>query len=320
MRVLVTGADGFVGRHLLKRLIRDGHTVIACTRRMRVPKPGLPIQCVQIDLLSQDELASHPGHFENVDALVHLASIMPTDEGMDGSQYMRGNHDFTVSLIEFLAEHVSHRLPIVYLSSIGVVGNSPDLKDAEKVDESTAVAKDLHPYFRSKLAAEHALAGIRNDQLAPVIFRLTSPYGSTMPVRSVLPSFVDRARRGERISWHGSGNRSQDFIFVDDVAQICVRAIETPLDPGDPCLFNLASGENTSMKKLAAQVCEIYPVAAGPSGQSDAQEGKTWGVDNARLLRTFGLPRLTTLEDGLKAYATSLDDAECHRELIWWED
>jgi UDP-glucose 4-epimerase len=311
MHILITGSDGFIGKHLVRGAVADGHRVTALTRRDRRVRNPQQVRNVPCDLLVPEGWDKAFEDIRDVDAVVHLAAIMPDAADVMPQDFEIGNHQFTRFLYDRVSKDASKVVPFVYFSSIGVIGDvQQDIVD-ERYEGN---AENLHPYFASKLAGEDAIRQLNNAHINAFIFRLTSPYGPLMVQKSVLPFFVNRARNGDDLSWHGSGTRTQDFIHVDDIVGICMKAIEKNRDGIEPHMFYLASGQKTQMKQLAGIIADQCGVSAEASGQDDPQEGKNWGIDNSALKDFFDLMEMTDLRDGVGRYIDAQDD----HGLIWW--
>jgi nucleoside-diphosphate-sugar epimerase len=119
--------------------------------------------------------------------------------------------------------------------------------------------------------------------------------------------FLQRALQGEDLSYHGSGSRMQDFVYVDDVAEAALDGLRA----GRSGVFNVASGEPVTMKELAELVTELVApeVRVVGSGQPDPQEGQTarYSIDAAR--RVLGWAPATALRRGLQLWRDRLAQA-----------
>jgi UDP-glucose 4-epimerase len=272
------------------------------TRKRHEPK-ATTIDVVELDLLDDETLSLSPERVGRIDAVFHLAAIMPNGQ-TDAEAYKRANGAATKSLI---TQCVRHGIPnFVYCSSIGVIGTPK----TRPIDMSHPV-NPLHPYFTGKLLGEEACKNAAEQGLTTHIFRLTSPYGPQMPRHSVLPLFVSKAITGQPISWHGSGSRAQDFIYIQDILTALLSAADTKKS-GSYCL---GSGKATSMMELAEVIALLIPgTRMAPSGQIDPQEGVVWEADITPLAQQFHLPTPLSIQTGLECYIANLSEPP----ETWW--
>jgi nucleoside-diphosphate-sugar epimerase len=287
-RALVTGATGFVGRALTKRLLADGWDVAALARDPARLDPA--VEAIAADLAEPATLRVDRGY----DALFHLGACLPSPDAT-GRDFRTCNVAATETLLAAAAQAGVRRF--IYMSSISVIGAPATSPVGE--DHSTA---PNNPYSASKLAAERACVAAQARGQSVVALRLTSPYGAGMAKGTVLPVFVARALRGEPLTWHGDGSRAQDFVHVDDVAAGCLAAA-TAAAPGP--LYNLASGVATMMRALAETIAAQTGVPAAASGQPDPQDGVRWDISIERARTELGYAPRLALADGLAAYIAS---------------
>ncbi len=307
MKALVTGADGFVGRWLVKALLDQGMDVVALTRRSREPVSSR-VQNIQADLLDCATLQQTLDMLKDVDYVFHLAALLPSNE-ISLEDYKTANVQATEVILAW-AKRQSVR-SFVFMSTVAVIGAPLEVP----ITESHPVDPQID-YARSKLDAEKVVEAYRASGFACMSMRLTSPYGAGMKSSSVLPLFVSKAAAGQIINWHGSGSRAQDFIDVRDVAALCIAASRLPYEQM-PSVLNLGSGRATSMKQLAEAVKLHYPqVEIGSSGKDDPQEGVVWEMDMSEAYFLFPGFQHTDFGDGLRHYIKTLPS----QGPVWWND
>jgi len=291
MRALVTGGTGFIGRHLVQKLVRDGWSV-CCLSRRPVRSTNKAVSSLEYDLGDSGPLRFDAPRIGKVDAIFHCAARLPSAEAAEAVSFISDNGGATLKLIEACAEFGIERF--IYLSSISVIGVPVSLPIAE--DHPLAPKT---PYALGKAAGELACCVARDMGVKATALRLSSPYGPGMNQQTVLPLFVDRARRGETLAWHGTGSRSQDFIHVDDVVDACLLAAGA----SEQGVFCLGSGIATPMKALAQSIVSLIPNAvAEPSGKPDLQEGLSWQLNIDKIAQSLHFQPKISLIDGLRDY------------------
>ena len=245
MRIIVTGASGYLGGVIHRDLLRHGAKAIGTTRcgdgREDTPK-------VEVDL-------AHGGRLDAlsdclpVDAVVHAAATLPG--GIRDEDMLIDNQRMTLNLARWAIEAGVRYF--LQLSSCAVYGQRPDPCD------ELAVPRPVTLYAASKLACEHLadsllpVAGIRTCHL-----RVSAPYGPHQRLETVVKRFLTCAVRGEAVTVWGTGGRTQNFVFEEDVAQ----AVRLALGSGAEGVFNISGEGSTSMRELA-DLC----VSAAGGGQ-----------------------------------------------------
>lgn len=313
MRALVTGATGFIGRHLVLELRRRGWDVLCMVRTPVEPlDPG--IRCIAGDLLRPeslrlDDFASRESNLGSVDTLFHFAARMP-GERISTSEYIAANCAATAELLEAAAS-LSIR-SVVYASSLPVIGRPEKIPIAED-----HIARPKHPYHLSKLCGEMACEMARRVTGQRVTsLRISSPYGPGMAKNTVISRFVNCALRNEDFGWMGSGSRAQNFVHVSDVVNAALLAANASY----PAVYNIGGSETTNMRELANLVLRLASGSQSKiasAGAIDLEEGFRWEVDLARAASGLGYRPMTSLEQGLREY---MSWAESNRPAPnWWK-
>lgn len=308
MRALITGATGFLGSRLVGEL-RARAWALVCLVRRPVWCIDETIECVRVDIEREDVGETKFSAVAPVDVVFHLAAKMPNLRMSDPEAYVRANGLATIRLLDLAWRLGAQRF--VYASSISVIGAPDRLPVTE--DHATV---PTNPYALGKLCGEQACELARRTQGRSVTsLRITSPYGAGMPVGTVLPGFVARALASEDLAWYGSGDRTQDFVHVDDVVQACIRATESDKSG----VYNIGGGRPVRMSDLARMIVTLVPGSrsrAVPDGRPDPQEGIRWMVDIAKARRELGYNPQRGLEEGVREYVGAVRRGAAVRR--WW--
>ncbi len=263
-RLLITGADGFVGRWLVREARAAGTPVVAAIMPAASPPTewqgsgGAAVDVVRADLLDDDAVQRLAD--ARPDAVVHLAAIASGAEARrDPDAAVKINAAGTTLLAALLA--MSSRPRFLFVSTGEVYGAD----HASPIDE-TAPVIPASPYASSKARAEAALGAIWQRTGLPVIVARAFPHtGPGQSATYVLPALVGRLREAKRTGARtvATGNLSavRDFLDVRDV----VRAYLSLLDHGVPgeC-YNVASGAGHQLSEcfgLLARMVGVHAVA-----------------------------------------------------------
>lgn len=273
-RVIVTGAGGQVGRGLANGLMSRGIAVVGVVRS---PPGFAEFETVTLDLEAGSLVDACRGWRPM--AVVHCAASVPfpparPDDATRADATRRVDTRVFEACVEFKCD-------LIYTSScILYDATDPSIKTERSVVDATT------PYANAKLNGERAAAALPGA----AVMRLPSPIGERPRGGAVMDRFIDRALRGEPLELWGTGEREQDFIHVDDVAEFVARALQA----GARGTFNVASGRPVSMRRLAEAIVGI--VGRGSvvvAGHPDPQEGHTARYDTQLARDSLGWgPRL----------------------------
>jgi UDP-glucose 4-epimerase len=278
VRVVVTGASGFVGSRVRPLLAAHGHEVCAVARSGdRAPEAG--VSWVMCDVRDHGFVDLLP---ETADAIVHLAQAggSPHDESL-----LRAvNVESTRLLLDYARRAGTGRFVLASSGSVYGGGTSPLREDLPP--------RPLDAYARSKSEAEALLA-----EAAPGVdvcaLRLFAPYGPGQDGRLV-SDLVGRVSAGRPVSLRGDGHPRMTPIFVDDAAAILVRTIETDVPP----ILNVAGDEVLSIRDMAETIgraLDVTPLFESALGNPPPD----FVADTTLLRETFELGELTSFERGI---------------------
>ena len=292
MKILVTGGAGFIGSHVVDRLLAAGHEPrIFDVRRSKYHAAG------EVDLVLGDlgDRAALRGALAGCDAIAHLAAVADVNiVASNPAEANRVNAEGTFALLEAMRAVDVGRL--LYASTVWVYGGASE----EEVDEDTPIALPDHVYTATKLAGEaycHSFAQLYG--LEQTILRFGIPYGPRAREATVVPAFVARARAGKAIMIAGDGRQSRQFVYVEDLAQGVVAALQ-PTAAGR--VYNLVGDASTTVREIADTVREIVgdvPIVHTPERPADLRIGRVSGV---RAAAELGWQATTPFVDGVRRY------------------
>jgi UDP-glucose 4-epimerase len=259
MKVLVTGGAGFIGSHMVGRLLSDGHEVVVLDNLATGLRESVPaaVRFVKGDVSQIDDVAR--AFAGGLDAVFHIAGQVSlirsyTDPTID----LRTNVQGTLNV---LTSCVKHRVPrLLYASSMTVYSSSAPLPTPED-----SPCEPTSYYGITKYAGEryvHATAARRDLDFPFQItaFRMYNVYGPRQaldnPYQGVLGIFLGNLLRGEPITIFGDGEQSRDFIYISDIVDGWMGALKNPASFGKS--INLGSGKRLSINYLADAVLSAF--------------------------------------------------------------
>jgi UDP-glucose 4-epimerase len=282
LRVLVTGATGFVGRATVRRLVIAGHTVTALThqRTVRLPEEVTVVRGDVCNLASLRDVA-------DVDAVCHLAALTNTrDSRREPLRYFQTNTVGTVNLLQALTEARAGTIPsVVFLSTCAVYG-----EPVGPVGEH-ALADPRTPYGQSKLAAEHLIAAqAATGAIGGVILRTFNAAGAIDGVTDpdltrIIPKAIAVAAAQEQVLYiNGDGTVVREFVHVDDLAAAIVAALQTS-QPGRCPTYNVGSGIGVSLNEIVAATRSVSGRPLRVEHRPPVAEPKVLLADSDRIRR-----------------------------------
>jgi UDP-glucose 4-epimerase len=308
MRVLVTGAAGFIGAHLCRRLVADGHEVIGfddlsdgiLENLSDVPE----VRFVEADLRDEDALRKsasacdvilHHGAMKSVPRSVRLPGAT-TDVNVRGT-------------LNVLLAARDEGAAVVFASSSSVYGD----QDVYPVREDLE-PRPRSPYAATKLAGEALCRAWWHSYSVPTVaFRYFNVYGPGQDPNSeyaaVIPRFTVTCLTGQIPVIHGDGKQARDFTYIDDVVEANMLAARTP-ERACGRVLNVAGGrEPTSINRLLEMIAAELGVEPGPVHEPPREGDIRLSEADVSLARELiGYEPRVGIEDGIR------------RTVAWFRD
>jgi UDP-glucose 4-epimerase len=263
MKVVVTGAAGFIGSHLSERLLADGHQVTGLDsftdyydrgqkeRNLEASRKHRNFAFKELDLVEDD----FSGALVDANVVFHLAdqSAVRSSWGSHFDRFVRNNIVATQRLFEALREVPVDRL--IYASSSAVYG------DAEmSPTRESALPRPISPYGMTKLAAEHlALLYMRTFGIPVVALRYFTVYGPRQRPDMALARFMQALASGEEIEVFGDGEQARDFTYISDAVDGTIKAATANV-AGQ--IINLGGGSRVTINQVLTALEEISGMSA----------------------------------------------------------
>ncbi len=308
MRVLVTGGSGFIGSHVVDKLRDAGHTPVIYDR---VASPFHTKGDVDTVLGELDDLAALERAMDGCEAVMHLAAAADVNivakEPLDSEAC---NARGTVTVLEAARQAGVER--VVYASTIWVYTG----ESGQKVDEDSPLGMPNHLYTASKLAGEMYCRSYHElYDLETTILRFGIPYGPRARPAAVIPAFVNKALAGDALTVAGGGHQSRRFVYVEDLAEGCVRGLE-PVAANR--IYNLVSDESTTILQIAELVQELVaPVEIEDVGARTADYVGV-EVSGERARRELDWTASTPFREGVRRYVAWRRDQDDPAKAAAW--
>lgn len=291
MRVMVTGGSGFIGSHVVDKLRAAGHHVRVFDM---VPyKYRDDVEWYKGSVLNYDELRMSIG---DVDAVYHLAAVADVNDVYNEPLYAEAiNVRGTIHVLE--AARRSGVKRVIYGSTVWSYSET----DGTEVDELTPLHPPAHLYTATKIASEyycHSYSKLYD--LPTTILRYGIPYGPRARRAAVIPIFVNKALNGDPITITGDGSQFRKFVYVEDLAEGNVLALNPSAENK---IYNLDGKEKVTIRQIA----EIVQKLAGNNTEiryTEARPGDFSGkeISNKRAYKELGWEPKVGIEEGIRRY------------------
>src|SRR5438552_9750788 len=257
MRVLVTGGSGFIGSHLVEKLLASGHEVVILddfndfydpqTKHANIAGLARDVTIYHVDL-RDSELVRNLFHREKVDAIAHLAARAGVRPSIQQPRlYYETNVTVPLRLVE--AARVTEVERFVFASSSSVYGASKRIPFSE--DEH--LRQTISPYAATKVAGEFLCSTYSHlYNLRVVALRYFTVYGPRQRPDLAIHQFTRRIYAGQPIDQFGDGTTRRDYTYIEDVIQGTMAALEYEGPLFD--IFNLGESETIQLKDLIVAI------------------------------------------------------------------
>ena len=300
VKVLVTGGGGFIGSHIVDRLLADGHGVrvldnFATGRRENLLDVLPDIELVEGDIQSYERVHNA---VTGCEVVLHQGALPSVPRSVqDPLATHRANVDATLQVL--LAARDAGVRRVVFAASSAAYGNTPVLPKRE----------DMRPHPLSPYAL-HKVMGEQYCQLFTSLYgletvctRYFNVFGPRQqpgsPYSGVISLFIDALANGRRPLIHGDGRQTRDFTYVADVVTGVLACCEAPGVAGE--IINIAAGGRVSLLDLVRTVKLILGAEAepefGPVREGDVRDSQ---ADIFKARKLLGFEPRVAFEDGLR--------------------
>ncbi|MEZ2347937.1 SDR family oxidoreductase [Terriglobus sp. RCC_193] len=313
--VLVTGAAGFIGSHLVDALVERGERVrgldnFATGRAENLAGVRDRIEFTEASLTDREALAKA---VSGVDVIFHLAALPSVPRSVkDPRSSHVANVEGTFEVLE--AARAAGVKRVVYAASSSAYGNQPGFPRVE-----TMVPMPIAPYPVQKLAGEFYMKSYWQVYgLETVCLRYFNIFGPRQVPNSeysgVMAKFILQLQRGERPTIYGDGEQGRDFTYVANAVQANLLASEAPADKVAGQVFNVACGErhtlNETYRVIAGLLKSRLEPAYGPERCGDVKDSLA-SIQAAR--QAFGYAPSVGFEEGLQRTVAWYCEQHHHR-------
>ena len=295
MKLVVTGGAGFIGSHIAKYLVKNGHDVVVVDNLYRGNIENLKevkneIDFLKIDICNPEKMRDV---VRNADGVLHQAALTSVQESFNNKEeYQRVNVGGTENIFKLAKEY---GLKVVYASSSSVYGNPVTVPILESFER-----KPINPYGLTKLEDEYLAEKYAKSGTQIIGLRYFNVYGKgqTNDYAGVITNFIENITNHKPPVIYGDGTQVRDFIFVEDVAEANLAAMKSSVDHA---FINIGTGVATSISELADMLLRLSGLSLKPT-YDKPREGdvKASQADTELAKKLLSWQAKTSLEDGLR--------------------
>ena len=301
-KYVVTGGAGFIGSHLVRALVAEGHKVtvvdnLSTGDRKNLAEVEKDIEIVVADVRDTDLMRRV---CKGADVVFHQAAL-PSVPRSIADPWSTNDHNVNGTLSILIAARDAGVRRFIYAGSSSVYGNTTELPKRE-----TMPATPLSPYAVSKYAGElYCQVFCRAYGLETVVLRYFNVFGPRQnpdsPYAAVIPRFIRALLRRESPTIFGDGEQTRDFTYVENVVNANLAASRAPAGRVAGEVFNVGMGMSTSLKQLLGWLADItgftpVPVYAPPR----AGDVRASQADISKARQAFGYEPSVSLLEGLR--------------------
>lgn len=290
MKVVVTGGAGFIGSHVIDRLLEYGVTPSIFDQRASTYHPNVDHHLGSLLDLPNVRIA-----LAGADAVIHLAAVADVKDVFENPVYSEQiNSRGTLNVLEAARQTGVQR--VVYGSTTWVYSDCAETD----VDENTMLAPPSHLYSTTKLAGENYCRSY--SELYGVdytILRFGIPYGPRARDGAVVPIFTRKALNGEALTVAGDGLQFRKFVYVEDLAEGNVLALKPNAKNR---IYNLDGTEKVSILQIAETLRDI--IGDVEIAHTEARPGDFGGkeIDSSRAKQELSWEATTPFHEGVRRY------------------
>ena len=258
MKYIVTGGAGFVGSHLVKLLVKEGHQVTVIDNLHTGKKENLrsviqQITFKKIDIRNYEALEKN---MKNIDGVFHQAALTVVQDSFKNPQeYNDVNVGGTENIFKLAQKN---NFKVVYASSSSVYGHQEKVPIAEN-----AIRNPINPYGQTKLDDEYLVEKYSKLGVKIIGLRYFNIFGEgqTLEYAGVITKFLDKIKQSQSPIIFGDGSQIRDFIYVGDIVMANFLAMKSEVNN---LLVNIGTGEPLTILKLAEIFLEISSLELKP--------------------------------------------------------
>ena len=308
--ILITGANGFIGRNLVKHMSQNGISVLASSRKLYDGYfDTLQVPFVKLDITKKKDFSKIK---RDISSIIHLAAPIPDGPQMPSvEEYISVNGLGTLNSLEFCQSKKIARF--VYISSQRVIGE-PQYSPVDEIHPTYPCGKEAS-YGIGKLLGELFCERFRRDfGINCICLRPAMIYGYGQKTHRLIPRFIKSAKENKKIIIYGTGEFELDLLYIKDVITAILLAVESDCQG----TYNIGTGCGISLKELAGTISDIFIDGEEEIvyDTSKSSGGKGFHFDISKAKKELGFSPKYSLRDGLNEMKYEMEKGKSKGRFI----
>jgi len=292
-KVLVMGGAGFIGSNTVDALVEQGARVVVVDDLSTGRQENLNPRATFYKLNIADKGIEEVMEKERPEIIYHFAFFVLVPKSVEDPLL---DFDILAGTVRMLQKAKTLGVQRIVLASSGFLyGNTPNLPATEECP-----IDPVSPYVVSKHAIENYLRFYYKAYRIPyTILRYAAIYGPRQ-VTGAMADYIRKLSSGAQADIWGDGNKTRDYVFIEDVVRANLLALAVPPDHSNP-VFNIGTGVETTLNSVYRKIAQLLGVEAKPIYHSDRPgEQMRYCLDNTKAQRELGWKPRYSLDEGLK--------------------
>lgn len=290
--IIITGGSGFLGKHLCRRLLNEGHQVKNLDLR-----PNEEVETIIADVRDLDVMHRL---IDQADCVFHLASLIEAGESVKNPQAFIDTN--ITGMLNVLEAMKANQVPLLIFSSSAAIYGEPQRVPILEDDRSLPI----NPYGMTKLAMEGLLSSyVKAHSMTGVALRYFNLYGPEehhQPETHAIPRFIDQIKHDQPVTIWGDGGHLRDYVYIDDIVDAHIQALNyAQANPHQYHYLNLSTEKPASVLDIIHHLEQIMGKSANithhPDRPGDPRE--LW-ASAAKAHHLLGWQAQVNLPNGLQ--------------------
>ena len=292
-KILVTGGAGFIGSHTVDALLEAGARVTIIDNLVTGYRININPDAKFYELNIADSRIEQIYKEEKPDVVYHFAFNVLVPKSVENPAMDIDSIAGSINILQCIRKYGAEK--IFFPSSGFLYGNTIQFPTPE-----TESIQPVSPYVVSKNAVENYLWFYRRAfNINYVVFRYAAIYGPRQQT-GAMADYIRKLANGQQAEIWGDGTKTRDYVYIEDVVQANLLALDLPSAFPDP-LFNIGTGKQTTLNELYAKIAQILDKKANPVYHPDRPgEQMRYALDSTKIKEILKWEPKTPFEEGLK--------------------
>ena len=292
--ILVTGGAGFIGNNTVAALLKKGYRIVICDNLVTGKKENINPRATFYEMNIADPRLSKVFEKEKPRFVYHFAFNVMVPKSVEDPLVDMDSIAGSLNLLKCVRTYGAEK--IIFSSSGFIYGNNPHLPFKE-----TEPFQPISPYAIAKYTVENYLRFFKaSSNLSYVILRYATTYGPGQ-VMGAMADYIRQLRKGAQADIWGDGNKTRDYVYIDDVVRANILALTLPQEYPNP-VFNVSTKKEVTLNALYTTIAGLLKKEPKPIYHEDRPgEQMRFALDNTKIKKALGWAPRVDIKEGLRS-------------------